>query len=107
MAKVIEFYQHPKPRRVFEGPAREEFTSQLAEEELEIRPASEVLKEVLDRAETVNDVLVLMRDADGNLGFVTNLADMVETIHFMRVNEFAMLQHEVNKSKSNGPKGTA
>ena len=98
MGKVIEFYHpSPKPRPVPQPEVDE------AEEQM---PAGMVLQQLLDRANTIRDVLVMMVDADGNAGMVTNVNGLPESLLFIeRVKHQIMVQDAANNR--NGPKGTA
>lgn len=81
MGQLIEFYK-PKPKPPAPAPAIVEDPERMT--------ADEVLEPLLKRASTISDILVLMADTDGQLGFVTNLEGMAESLLFM-----ARVKHRV------------
>ena len=100
MGEIIEFYK-PVPK----VPTKEEFAAQLGEESPTQMPARSVLGLLLEKADTITDVLVLMRDTDGVLGFIGNLEDLGECLLFIeRVKHRVMVQ---DAERQRGPEGAA
>ena len=94
MGQLIEFY-HPSPKP--SKPVVEE----APEEQM---PATEVLQTLLARAESLRDVLVIMRDDRGVLGLVSNLEGMPEVILLIEQTKLRMLK---SVESDDGPKGIA
>lgn len=91
MGQLIEWYiPKPKPPApvVEEAPAEQ-------------MPATEVLQTLLQRAEHLRDVLVIMRDDRGVLGLVSNLEGMPEVILLIEQTKLRMLK---SVESDDGPK---
>jgi len=93
LGKLIEFYR-PVPRPKAEPVVEEEPTNQV--------PAIEVLRTLLEKADGMRDVLVLMRDDNDTLGLVSNLEGMPECLLLIEQTKMRML-----KSTFDDPKGIA
>lgn len=72
MGKVIEFYI-PTPRAVVAPPPVEEPDTS----------AADILKQCLDNADSIQQVIVLTADRDGVLAFVGNCDGLAESLLFM------------------------
>jgi hypothetical protein len=99
MGKLIEFY-HPCPRPAPPAPVEEPDPERMT--------AAEVLGGLAGKEKTITDILIMMRDTDGQLGFVTNVADLAESCLFIdRVKHRVLTQDHLNNSRTPSPKGTA
>lgn len=67
-------------------------------------PATEVLQTLLARAESLRDVLVIMRDDRDVLGLVSNLEGMAEVVLLIEQTKLRMLK---SVESDDGPKGIA
>lgn len=98
MGKLIEFkWPNPTIKQVTgqtptENPhsgkkttvSKAEFDAQLAKELTEeINTAKKTLESVLEFANDITDVLIMVRDVNGQMGFVTNVDGLTESIAFM------------------------
>lgn len=89
MGQVIEFYRPvPKPPAVVPTVQEPGFA-----------PA-DILRELLEKSETLQDIVVLMRDKDGVCGLVGNLDGVGENFVFMEQIKFEIL------ARMNQPAGT-
>lgn len=77
------------PPTNLESPSKEEFDAQAAEERIS---AKKTLEEVLLHTDTIEDVLIMIRDKEGYVGFVTNLEGIAESIMFMEVVKYKSLE---------------
>lgn len=95
MGQLIEFY-YPSPK-----------PAQPVPEVVELAvSAGDILRELLGKAETIDEVLVLMRDKDGGMGLVGNLESPAESLLFMlRLQNHIVVSNTVDDSPT--PKGTA
>lgn len=96
--RVTEFY-HPDPKPPAPAPVEEEAPDRM--------PAGDILRKLLEKEKVLSDVLVLMRDSDGQLGFVTNLADLGESVLFIERVKHRILSQDHQKQSAPPPKGTA
>lgn len=95
MGKVIDF----KTRKTLASstttdvsiPNKEEFNSQAAEEGA--ITAKFALEQVMEFADDIEDVLIMVRDHDGTVGFVTNLPGFDESVSFMENVKFRALMN--------------
>jgi hypothetical protein len=107
MGKIIEFY-HPTPKRPLknqktqasETVTKAEFDAQVAEETL---TAKQVLEEILTHADVITDVLIMIRDMDGQMGFVTNVDGFSESITFMERIKHRALEHDASNMGGYNP----
>lgn len=96
MGQLIEFYK-PQPKAAEPAPAA------VAEPSIS---AGDILRELLGKAETIDEVLVIMRDKDGGMGLVGNLESPAESLLFMlRMQNYIVNSGPVDNSPE--PKGTA
>jgi hypothetical protein len=101
-AKIIPFYRpgiDPRPVPPSENTEtppstddKAEFNAQ-AEEEFTARA---VLEEVLEHSDTLTDILIMIRDMDGQIGFVTNVDGFTESLAFIERVKHGMLNHDTN-----------
>ena len=94
MGVLIEFYKpQPKP------------PAEPVPEVVERAAVGDILRELLGKAETIDDVLVIMRDKDGGMGLVGNLESPAESLLFMlRIQNYIVNSGTVEESPA--PKGT-
>jgi len=96
MGELITFYR-PAPKPPVEEPVEEEEPGRM--------PAEDVLNGLL-AGKHITDILVLLRDDAGTLGFVTNLADLPESLLFMERVRYRVMAKDYEQNES-GPKGIA
>jgi hypothetical protein len=85
MGKLIPFYI-PVPKAALTLASKVEFDTQLAEEQAEnSAAASTILKQCLEHADTIDQVLVMTMDKDGVMAFVSNCDGLAESILFMEL----------------------
>ncbi len=97
MGVLIEFY-HPAPKPPALPPVEEPEPGKM--------PAEDVLNQLLTGSKHITDILVLMRDDAGQLGFVTNLADLAESNLFIDRVKHRLLTKDAEQNEA-GPKGSA
>jgi hypothetical protein len=86
-------------------PSKEEFDAQ-AEEEVTARY---VINEILPYSDSIENVLIMMQDGEGQVGFVTNLNGFEESLAFMERVKHRMLAREsgkYNPGTGDEPKGS-
>jgi hypothetical protein len=99
MGKIIEFY-HPKAKPPAHVPVEEPEPDKM--------PAADIISKLAEGAKNIDDILVLMRDTDGQLGFVTNLADLAASNLFIdRVKHRILAKDREQNEAGPGPKGAA
>ena len=102
-AKIIEFY-YPTPKAVLTLAAEKpEWDKQLEEEQAEnSAAASAILKQCLENADTIDQVLVMTMDKDGVMAFVSNCEGLAESILFIE-----LVKAQALFSRVEGPGGAA
>lgn len=100
MGKLIEFYI-PK-KLVKPVPAVTE-----PDEPWTAIPAKDILEQALANAGSITDVLLMARDKSGELGFLTNVEGMAESLLFIERVRHRMMTKDADDTPSTAPKGTA
>lgn len=67
-------------------------------------PAAGLLKTLLEKADKISDILVLMCDVDGNLGFIGNLDGLAESMLFIDRVKHRALAADANPEQTPPPK---
>jgi len=102
MGKLIDWYV-PVPKAALTLASKAEFDAQLADEQAEnSAAASAILKQCLEHADTIDQVLVMTMDKDGVMAFVSNCEGLAESILFME-----LVKAQVLFSRVEGPGGAA
>lgn len=102
MAKIIEFYR-PAPKAVLtlaSNPENKAEWDEQVEDEAPAMPAADILKQCLENADTIDQVLVLTMDKQGVLGFLGNCEGLAETVLFME-----LVKAQALFSRVEGPNG--
>lgn len=100
MGQLIEFYiPTPKPK-----PAKADWDKQVAEEDIVATPAKDILQLAATQCVGITDVLIMTRDSTGELGFLTNVDGMGESLLFIERVKLRMLEKD---KEDNTPTGGA
>lgn len=94
MGQLIEFYR----------PALKPPVEPVVVEDEPTISASDILRELLGTAETIDEVVILMRDKNGAVALVSNLESPAENLLFMKRVENYIVTAD---SQAVPPKGTA
>lgn len=65
--------------------------------------AQDILREVLANSESLDEIVLLMRDKDGTLGVASNAGGLEDVILFLERVKFQMLSRDAAQANNPGP----
>ncbi len=96
MGELITFYRPaPKP------PAT---VAEVEEQPVDQLPAAELLSGVMQQVETIRDIVIISRDANGHCGLISNLGSVADCILLLEQTKLKVLNATPEAPQ---PRGTA